>query len=136
MSDIRIRIIDISEQLKEQTMFDNGEEIVTLEYTVDGCSIKSIPICVTKLKEKEKTMNDKIAIVVNVIRIVPDPFNDLFGNADKFIQQLVLTFWADKNDYTVKIDDIRKKIVDVYGYSEKAAAEFNVASIRVSEHHI
>lgn len=35
-------------------MFDNGEEIVTLEYTNDGCSIKSIPICVTKLKEKGK----------------------------------------------------------------------------------
>ena len=113
-------------------MFDNGEEIVTLEYTNDGCSIKSIPIAVNTINEKEKTMKDKIAIVVNVIRRVPD----LFNNADKFIQQLVLTFWADKNDYKVSIDDIRKRIVDVYGYSEKAAAEFNVASIRVSEHHI
>lgn len=113
-------------------MFDNGEEIVTLEYTIDGCSIKSIPIAVNTINKKEKTMKDKIAIVVNVIRRVPD----LFNNADKFIQQLVLTFWTDKNDYTVSIDDIRKRIVDMYGYSEKAAAEFNVASIRVSEHHI
>lgn len=113
-------------------MFDNGEEIVTLEYTNDGCSIKSIPIAVINHIEKEKTMKNKRAIVVKVIRRVPD----LFDNADKFIQQLIMTFWADKNDYTVSIDDIRKRIVDVYGYSEKAAAEFNVASIRVSEHHI
>lgn len=113
-------------------MFDNGEGIVILEYTNDGCSMKSIPIAVVDSKEKEKTMKDKRAIVVKVIRRVPD----LFNNADKFIQQLIMTFWADKNDYTVSIDDIRKRIVDVYGYSEKAAAEFNVASIRVSEHHI
>ena len=125
-------------------MFDNGEEIVTLEYTNDGCSIKSIPIAVIDSKEKEKTMKYKIAIVVRVIRRVPDvePEHmntyaaDWKSRGIKFVQQLVLTFWADKNDYTVGIDDIRKRIVDVYGYSEKAAAEFNVASIRVSEHHI
>lgn len=125
-------------------MFDNGEEIVTLEYTVNGCSIKSIPIAVNTINKKEKAMNDKIAIVVNVIRRVPDvePEHMNTYGADwksrgiKFIQKLILTFWADKNDYTVSIDDIRKRIVDVYGYSEKAAAEFNVASIRVSEHHI
>ena len=100
-------------------------------HTTNGCSIKSIAIAVVDPKEKEKTMKTKITIVVKAIRRVPD----LFGNEDVFIRQLVLTFWADKNDYTVSIDDIRKRIVDVYGYSEKDAAEFNVLSIRVSEHH-
>ena len=125
-------------------MFDNGEEIVTLEYSIDGCSIKSMPIAVFNRNEKEKTMKTNREVTVTVIREVPDvePEHMNTYGADwksrgiKFIQKLILTFWTDKNDYSVHINDIRKAIVDRYGYSEEDAAMFNVACISIKEHHI
>lgn len=125
-------------------MSDNGEEIVTLEYTTDGCSIKSILICVVDPNEKEKTMKTNRELTVTVIREVPDvdPEHMNTYGADwkfrgiKFIQKLILTFWTDKNDYSVHINDIRKAIVDRYGYSEEDAAEFNVACISIRERYI
>lgn len=77
------------------------ERIEILEYTADGCSIKSIPVPVYTRDNKEdkerivfpKAMEDRVSAVsqeltVLVIREGPDPE----AEGVKFIQQLNLTY--------------------------------------------
>ena len=105
------------------------------EYTTNGCSIKSIavPIYIKDSNtDKEQIMKSKKIyeprlnrqLIVTFSRTVADP-----ENSDReVIQQLMLPYLV-YNGQSVDIEQIRKDIVTVYGYSEEEAKTFNVSSI-------
>lgn len=120
------------------------KSIEVLEYTTNGCLIKSIRVPVYTRNNKEdkerivfpKAMEDRFSaprqeLTVLVIREEPDPE----AEGVKFIQQLNLTYWVDNTTYSVGIAKIREDIMNRYGYSREEANMFNVASITFREHY-
>ena len=105
------------------------------EYTANGCSIESIVVPMyTKDNntDKDRIMKSKKIyeprlnrkLIVTFSRTVADP-----ENSDReIIQQLMLPYLV-YNGQSVDIEQIRKDIVTVYGYSEEEAKTFNVSNI-------
>lgn len=114
---------------------DEARRIDIYEYTTNGCSIKSIVVPIytqDSNTDKERIMkSEKIyeprfnrKLIVTFSRTVTDP-----ENSDReIIQQLMLPYLV-FNGQSVDIEQIRKDIVTVYGYSEEEAKTFNVSNI-------
>lgn len=114
---------------------DEARRIDIYEYTTNGCSIKSIVVPIytqDSNTDKERIMkSEKIyeprfnrKLIVTFSRTVTDP-----ENSDReIIQQLMMPYLV-FNGQSVDIEQIRKDIVTVYGYSEEEAKTFNVSNI-------
>lgn len=114
---------------------DEVRRLDIYEYTTNGCSIKSIVVPIytqDSNTDKERIMkSEKIyeprfnrKLIVTFSRTVTDP-----ENSDReIIQQLMLPYLV-FNGQSVDIEQIRKDIVTVYGYSEEEAKTFNVSNI-------
>lgn len=114
---------------------DEARRIDIYEYTTNGCSIKSIVVPIyteDNNTDKERIMKSKKIyeprfnrkLIVTFSRTVTDP-----ENSDReIVQQLMLPYLV-FNGQSVDIEQIRKDIVTVYGYSEEEAKTFNVSKI-------
>ena len=112
-----------------------ASKIDIYEYTTNGCFIKSIAVPIyteDDNTDKERIMKSKKIyeprwnqrLIVTFSRTVTDP-----ENSDReIIQQLMLPYLV-YNGESVDIEQIRKDIVTVYGYSEEEAKTFNVSTI-------
>ena len=109
--------------------------IDTLYYTANGCSIKSIVVPIyTKddNTDKERIMKSKKIyeprfnrkLIVIFSRTVTDQ-----ENGDREITQQLMLPYLVFNGQSVDIEQIRKDIVTIYGYSEEEAKTFNVSNI-------
>ena len=119
----------------DEVAMDETRRIDIYEYTTNGCSIKSIAVPIyaqDNNTDKERIMmsnefyepwfNQKL--IVTFSRTVTDPEN---GDRE-IIQQLMLPYLV-YNGEPIDIEQIRKDIVTVYGYSEEEAKTFNVSKI-------
>lgn len=118
---------------------DEARRIDVYEYTTNGCSIKSIVVPIyteDNNTDKERIMkSEKIyeprfnrKLIVTFSRTITDP-----ENSDReIVQQLMLPYLV-FNGQSVDIEQIRKDIVTVYGYSEEEAKTFNVSKIKYQD---
>ena len=114
---------------------DEARRIDIFEYTTNGCSIKSIAVPIyTKDNntDKERIMKSKKIyeprfnrkLIVIFSRTVTDQ-----ENGDREITQQLMLPYLVFNGQSVDIEQIRKDIVTIYGYSEEEAKTFNVSNI-------
>ncbi len=121
---------------------DEARRLDIYEYSTNGCSIKSIVVPMyteDNNTDKEQIMmpttiyeqrfNQKL--IVTFSRTVTDR-----ENGDREITQQLMLPYLVYNGQSVDIEEIRKDIVTVYGYSEEEAKTFNVSSITYRDQRI